>query len=108
MAAPRQALASTLLRAAAYTSLRTARPAAAAAFSPARPSLAWRPVTTPRTTGLRWYSADEDPLAPSSRKYSFADVQDQLKINDELEESGKEETEDGSKKVVFVGTSTPS
>lgn len=104
MAAPRRVLAGTL-RAAAQSSLRAARPAAAAFVSPKRVSLAWRPVTTPRTTSLRWYSANEDPEAPSRRKYSFDDIQAQIKTNDELAEIGKEETADGKKKVIFVGTS---
>jgi hypothetical protein len=103
MAAPRRALTSTLLRAAAQASLRAAsRPAI---FAPARAAIttsgAWRALAAPRTTaGVRWYSAENET---KSRNYSFDDVQEQLNVNDELEASGKEETKVGKRKAIFVG-----
>lgn len=101
MSAPRRALTGTLLRAAAQSSLRASKHTLPrAAVAPA--CRAWQPKTVPRSVAsLRWYSSDA-PL-PGSRMYSFQDVEKQLKINDELQESGAEETASGDKKVIFVG-----
>jgi len=107
MAAPRRALTGTLLRAAAQSTLRAA--ARPAIFVPARTATstsgAWRALAAPRTrTGLRWYSAENES---KSRNYSFDDVQEQLNVNDELEASGKEATEAGKRKAIFVDVREP-
>lgn len=99
MSAPRRVLAASLLRAVATAT----KPSPLSIASPARTRLAPRAPARPSvSTSIRWYSAEDS--SPPSRTYSFRDIVDQLRVNDELDKSGKEETEDGERRTIFVGT----
>lgn len=114
MAAPRRLVSSALLRARGPSALRAPASFVARAVSTynARPPTprsqlsAARAVPTPNVS-VRSYSTDPDNTVPGSRPWTFEQINEQLKVNEELEQSGKQQTPDGKHKVIFVGALLP-